>query len=101
MREPSHPAILMARRFQVGTAGSSACSNRRKMPYLCLYRKCSKGVPQCTPQLAESTHPKSAVLASQGMGCEIGRICKPLDTNPDLFPTDTDCRRYSSVLVAV
>jgi hypothetical protein len=32
---------------------------------------------------------------------EMHPILIPLDTDPDLLPTDTDCRRYSSVLVAV
>ena len=33
------------------------------MPNLYLYRECSKGVPQATPQLVEYKHPKSPVLA--------------------------------------
>jgi hypothetical protein len=34
-----------------------------RKPYL--YRECSKGVPQGTPQLLESKHAKSAVLPLQ------------------------------------
>jgi Resolvase, N terminal domain len=37
-------------------------SSKQKHPLLHLYRQCSKGVPQGTPQLLESKHSKSALL---------------------------------------
>src|ERR1700733_795672 len=43
---------------------SAGCSNRQKKLLLHLYRACSKGVPQGTPQLLESKPSKSALLLS-------------------------------------
>jgi hypothetical protein len=53
---------------------SAVCSNRRKMPNPYLYRGCSKGVPQGTPQLVESMLSKSAELT-------LHKVCL-LDSTP-------------------